>query len=104
MANATNKVSIPQIEQETAITIDPLTKRASVYSCIPSVVKRLYKMADHEEAKIELDNQYGLMISVPQNWIKIRPPVKRQLTEEQKAALAERMQKFKRGKNDNQNP
>ena len=61
-------------------------------------------MADHEEAKIELDNQYGLMISVPQNWIKIRPPVKRQLTEEQKAALAERMQKFKRGKNDNQNP
>lgn len=54
-------------------------------------------MADHEEAKIELDNQYGLMISVPQNWIKIRPPVKRQLTDEQKVALAERMKNVKKG-------
>ena len=68
-----------------------------MYSCIPSVVKRLYKMADHEEAKIELDNQYGLMISVPQNWIKIRPPVKRQLTDEQKAAMAERMKNIRKG-------
>ena len=92
-----NKVSIPQIEQETAIVIDPLTKRASVYSCIPSTVKKLYKLADHEEAKLELDNQYGLMISVPQNWIKIRPPVKRQLTDEQKVALAERMKNVKKG-------
>ena len=54
-------------------------------------------MADHEEAKIELDNQYGLMISVPQNWIKIRPPVKRQLTDEQKAAMAERMKNIRKG-------
>ena len=54
-------------------------------------------MADHEEAKIELDNQYGLMISVPQNWIKIRPPVKRQLTDEQKAAMAEKMKNIRKG-------
>lgn len=91
------KVSVPQIEQETVITVDPITKRASVYSCIPPMVKRLYKLAEHEDAKIELDNQYGLTISVPQSWIKIRPPVKRQLTDEQKAALSERMKNVKKG-------
>lgn len=54
---------------------------------------------EHEdEAKIELDNSYGLMISVPQSWIKVRPPVKRRLTDEQKAALAERMNKVRKGK------
>ena len=64
------------------------------------MVKKLYAMAEeHEdEAKIELDNSYGLMISVPQSWIKVRPPVKRQLTDEQKAALAERMNKVRKGK------
>ena len=77
--------------------IDPVEKRASVYSCIPSTVKKLYKLAEQENARIELDNQYGLMISVPQNWIKIRPPAKRVLTEEQKAALAERMSKVRKG-------
>ena len=94
------KQSVQQIEQETDIVIDPLTKRATVYSCIPSMVKKLYAMAEeHEdEAKIELDNSYGLMISVPQNWIKVRPPVKRQLTDEQKAALAERMNKVRKEK------
>lgn len=62
-----------------------------MYSCVPSVIKKLYRYAEHEDVKIELDNKYGLMISVPQNWVKVRPPVKRVLSDEQKAALAERM-------------
>lgn len=85
------KVSVPLIEQETDIIIDPTTKRATVYSCIPTTIKQLYKLAkQHDEVRIELDNKYGLMISVPQKWIKVRPPVKRILTDEQKAAAAER--------------
>ena len=92
------KESIPQIEQETTITIDPLTKRASVYSCIPSMVKKLYQFAERPDVTVELDNAYGLMISVPQNWIKIRPPAKRQMTDEQKEALAERMGLLRKAK------
>ena len=84
------------------IVIDPMTKRASVYSCIPSTVKKLYQLAEHEEAEIDMDNSYGLTITVPQSWIKIRPPVKRQLTDEQRAALVERMKNVKKGK-DNTN-
>lgn len=63
-----------------------------MYSCIPSTVKRLYKLVEeHEDAAIDIDNDYGLCINVPANWIKIRPPVKRNLTDEQKAAMAERL-------------
>ena len=74
-----------------------MTKRANVYSCIPTTVKKLHKLAEHDDAEIDLDNSYGFAITVPQNWIKIRPPMKRQLTDEQKAALAERMKKVKKG-------
>lgn len=82
--------------------IDPMTKHASVYSCIPSTMKKLYQLAEHEEAEIDMDNSYGLTITVPQSWIKIRSPVKRQLTDEQRAALVERMKNVKKGK-DNTN-
>ena len=92
------KTTVKKEEQETVAVIEPITKRATVYSCVPSMVKKLYMMAEHEAVKIELDNQYGIMVSVPQNWIKIRPPVKRSLTEEQKAASAERLKRAKEEK------
>ena len=98
MVNKIPKTSISQIEQETVIVVDPVTKRASVYSCIPSMVKKLYQYAEHEDVKIDMDNEYGLTIDVPQNWVKIRPPVKRQLTDEQRATLSERMKNVKKGK------
>ena len=91
------KVSVPLIEQETDIVIDPMTKRATVYSCIPTTIKKLYKMAEeHDEVKVELDNNYGLMISVPQKWVKVSPP--RKMSEEQRAVATERLKQFKKTK------
>lgn len=91
------KVSVPFFEQETDIVIDPTTKRATVYSCIPTTIKQLYKLAEqHDEVRIELDNKYGLMISVPQKWVKVSPP--RKMSEEQRAAAAERLKRFMRTK------
>ena len=97
VVNRIPKVKVLQIEQETVIVIDPLTKRANVYSCVPSMVNKLYEYAEREDVKIDLDNEYGLAIDVPMNWIKIRPPVKRQLTDEQRATLSERMKNVKKG-------
>lgn len=94
--NKIEKTHTSQIEQETVIVVDPLTKRASVYSCIPSMIKKLYEYAEREDARIEMDNEHGLEISVPQNWIKVRPPIKRVLTEEQRIASAERLAKARK--------
>ena len=94
MVNKIPKTSISQIEQETVIVVDPVTKRASVYSCIPSMVKKLYQYAEHEDVKIDMDNEYGLTIDVPQNWIKVKPP--RVMSKEQKAALAENLAKARK--------
>ena len=104
MAETKNKISVSLNEQETVITIDPVTKRASVYSCIPNTIKALYKLADNEDVNVEKDDSYGLMISVPQNWIKIRPPVKRAFSEEQRAAMSERLKGMRKNKNENKNP
>ena len=92
------KSSTPLIEQETTITIDPLTKRATVYSCVPTMMKKMDTQMHHPDAITEIDDTNGVMISVPMDWIKIRPPTKRQLSEEQRAALVERMNNVRKGK------
>lgn len=92
------KSSTPLIEQETSITIDPLTKRAAIYSCVPTMMKKMDTWMNHPDAITEIDDANGIMISVPMGWIKIRPPTKRQLSDEQRAALAERMNHVRKGK------
>ena len=51
--------------------------------------------------KIEKDDDYGFMISVPQNWVRVRPPIKRVMSDEQKAAMSERMKQIKNNKEKN---
>ena len=96
MVNKIPKTSISQIEQETVIVVDPVTKRASVYSCVPNMVKKLYEYAEHEDVKIDMDNEYGLTINVPMKWVKVKPPVKRVYSEEQRAAMAENLAKARK--------
>jgi len=38
------KLSVPKDEQETTINIDPNTKIAYVYTCIPGEMKKLVKL------------------------------------------------------------
>lgn len=89
------KVTIKREELDTSICIDPLTKTATVWSTIPTTVKRLYKLAEeYDDVSIDLDNEFGLGIVVPMNWVKVRPP--RKISDEQKAAMAERMKKARK--------
>lgn len=91
------KVQIKREELDTSICIDPLTKKAVVWSTIPVTVKKLYKLAEeHDEVSIDLDNEFGLGIAVPMTWVKVRPP--RKISDEQRAAMAERMKKAKKEK------
>jgi len=85
------KKPCPKDEQETVIVIDPNAKTADIYSSASPMINRMRKLLDHPDAKLDYEDQYGLEIVVPMSWIKIRPPIVRTYTEEQRQAMAERL-------------
>ena len=87
----------PLEEQETTINLSYQDKKAYVYTSRINVARRLLEMceAHTDEASIRRLNSGGLEIEVPLNWIIIRPKQKRELTEEQRRELAERLQSVK---------
>lgn len=89
-------------EQETTINIDPNTKIAYVYTCIPNEMKKLVKLQEHEEAKLVLDDPYGMAIEVPAKWIKVSPPRKINLTPEQLEQRRQRMADIRQKQKENQ--
>lgn len=59
-------------------------------------VNRALKLAEKypDEVRIVAQNPDGsVCIHLPKSWFRLAPPVKRNLTEEQRQALAERMKK-----------
>ena len=77
------KKRVPKDEQETTINIDPNTKTAYVYTCIPHEIKKFAKLQDDPEVKLVLDDAYGMAIEVPSSWIKVTRPRRYNLTPEQ---------------------
>ena len=70
-----------------------------------SWIRKLTKLANEhpDEAKIIVnpEENYGvLLIEVPKSWFKISPPRKCNMTDEQKAAAAERMRSVRAKKSD----
>lgn len=60
------------------------------------LINRLLKFAEQKPDNVTIlkrpeENDGCLYCIVPSNWLKITPPAKRDLTEEQKQALSERM-------------
>ena len=67
-------------------------ERATITLCQPRFITRIRKLAQEypEECKIIVENQDGSITAhIPTKWIKFIPP--RQLSDEQKKALAERL-------------
>lgn len=95
-----DKVSISLDEQETSVNIDYIDKTAYVYSSNSHMCKRLYTMyQEHQdEVKLDIDDKYGIGIVVPMKWIKIAPPAKRTMTDEQRQAIAERFAQYRANK------
>lgn len=87
------KVGNPYDEQETIINIDPkqISDRASVYTTIPAMINRMWALHEKypEDVLVTHDDKYGSEFTVPRDWVKIKP--KRQMTEEEKQALAARL-------------
>lgn len=88
-----NKVQISKEEQETSIVIDPSIKKATIYTCMPSMIKRIESYREDEDVEVIKEDIYGITIRVPMKWIKIVKPQKREYSEEQRNALRERLEK-----------
>lgn len=91
------KIPVTLDEQETTINLYPkqVSDRAEVYSCIPSMMAKLRKLAENfpDDVAIEKEDEIGLFANVPQSWITIRKPRQMNYTEEQKQAMRERLAK-----------
>lgn len=90
---------LESIEKETIINYNNAEKEASIYTCNENMQEKIRKLAEKypEQVKITASDNYSVTAEIPKKWVKIVPP--RNLTDEQRAAAAERMKKvrYKRG-------
>lgn len=66
-----------------------------------SWINRILRLANQHPEEVEIlylpeDNDGALLAHVPVSWVKVSPPRKHALTENQRAALRERMAKARR--------
>ena len=90
-------VSYSLDEQETVINIVPtiVSKRAEVFSCIPTMMKKLRKLYKDHPEDVDLSEKDGCVTAtVPAAWIKIAPKRRCTLSDEQKRANAERLAQY----------
>lgn len=64
-------------------------------------IKRLTALAEQYPEDVVIrktpeDNNGYVLASLPKKWFKIKPPTKRTLTDEQRAALTERMKRIRK--------
>ena len=78
------------MERETIITYNNAENTANCFTLRLPVRRRLLQLAEEYPDEVHINKQEEDMIDVdiPKSWVKIRPP--RRLSDEQKAALAER--------------
>ena len=91
------KVSTPLDEQETIINIAPasVVDKVNVYTSSKTMLTHMWKLYNKYPDQVDLlsDDKYGSEFAVPRDWIVVRP--KRKLSEEQKKAMAERLQGYR---------
>lgn len=86
---------LSRIEQETVISFNEEEQIAGIYTHNRALLKKLSALAESkpELCKVERVSCDGAAADfiVPKNWIKVAPPRKMNLTDEQRAALAARL-------------
>ena len=87
--------------KETCIEYIDVDKYATFCSSERKWINKIYKLKDKypNEVHIEVseeDNDGMIIAHIPKSWMKVSPPKQMNLTEEQKAARAERMRNMKK--------
>lgn len=88
-----NSISVE--EQETIINLYPrkIKETADIYSSDPSMIKKLEKLMQKTDGDVVVtkSDDISIQAEVPRNWIKISPPRKVNMSEEQKQKSAARL-------------
>ena len=82
-------------EQETHICIDEESKVARVYCSSTRWIKKLDKVLKRTKVHKQGRSVVAVEYEAPEKFIKVAPPKKRKMTEEQRAAASERMKKLR---------
>lgn len=94
--NALTLAGLPVNEQETVITIDRETRRATIYTSDTRYINRLDKRYERTREHINNGKIAAVEYEVDEKLISFRSKVtKKNLTEEQRQAFSERMKKSK---------
>lgn len=94
--NALPLAGLPVNEQETVITIDRETRRATIYTSDTRYINRLDKRYERTREHINNGKIAAVEYEVDEKLISFRSKVtKKNLTEEQRQAFSERMKKSK---------
>ena len=83
-------------EQETNVNYNAKDLEANVYTAYPRDINRFKKLVQENPNDVKLirEDENGITISVPKNWVKVRPP--RKMSEEQKMKNALRLQALRK--------
>ena len=78
--------------RETAIEYLACDEYATFYSGEEKWKRKIRKFASHpSDVTIKQDNEWGLIATFPKTWIKVKPPIQRYMTDEQRKKASERM-------------
>ena len=63
------------------------------------LINRIMRLAENKPGEVQIlhypqDNDGCLYCKMPSNWLRITPPTKRELTDEQRAAAVERLKNY----------
>lgn len=85
-------VNLSNYERETIINFNEAEPTANVYTCNRRLQNKLNKLigVNPDISELRKDNE-AVTYRVPKNWIKVSPPRQVNYTDEQKAAMAERL-------------
>ena len=85
-------MSLTNYERETIVNYNEAESTASVYTHSRKLQNKLNKLLNERtDIKVVKGNDDWTQYEVPKNWIKVSPPRQVNYTDEQKAAMAERL-------------
>ena len=91
-------MQLSNYDRESIINFNEAETTASVYTHKPPLIRKLKKLAEERPEECSLakvtHNNLAYDFTVPKSWIKITPPKRMQLTQEQRQELSARMQKL----------
>lgn len=85
--------------KETCVGYIDVDKHATFCSAEKKWINKINKLKERYPDDVEIiatpdDNDGIILVHIPKSWLKINPPKKMNLTDEQKAERAERMRKL----------